>query len=107
MLVQYLIVTYGKFSPSQLIDLEQNIKSMQYDSQTLIDTVFNQVEYLLEYGELVISPYTQIQTTNIAYTIITRTSKFQDESKIWNRMNPIQKNRINFKTQFRIAHHEL
>ena len=29
---QYLIVTYGKISPSQLIDLEQITKTMQYDS---------------------------------------------------------------------------
>ena len=90
-----------------MIDLEQNTNLMQYDPQIPVHTVFNQVEYLLEYGELAISPYTQIQTTTIAYTIITRTSKLQDESKIWNRMNPIQQNWINFKTQFRIAHHEL
>ena len=32
MLIQYFIVTYGKISPSQLIALEQNTKSMQYDS---------------------------------------------------------------------------
>ena len=29
MLIQYLIVTYGKIYPSQLIDLEQSTKSMQ------------------------------------------------------------------------------
>ena len=50
MLIQYLIVTYGKISPSQMIDLEQNTKLTQYDPQTLIDTVFNQVKDLLEYG---------------------------------------------------------
>ena len=29
-LIQYLVVRYGKISPSQLIDLEQNTKSIQY-----------------------------------------------------------------------------
>ena len=56
-----------------MIDLKQKTNLMQYNPQILVHTVFNQVEYLLEYGELVISSYTQIHTTNIAYTIITRT----------------------------------
>ena len=30
-IIQYLIFTYGKISPSHLIDLEQNTKSMHYD----------------------------------------------------------------------------
>ena len=63
---------------------------MQYDPQTPIDKVFNQVEDIIEYGELDRSPKTQIQTTNIAYTIINRTRKFQDAIKTWNLMNPIQ-----------------
>ena len=58
MLIHYLIFTYGKISISQLIDLEQNTKSIQYDPQTPIDTVFNRVKDLLEYGELAISLYT-------------------------------------------------
>ena len=41
MLTQYLIVTYRKISPSQLINIEQNTTSMQYDPHTPIDTVFN------------------------------------------------------------------
>ena len=57
MLIQYLIITYGKISHSQLVGLEQETKAMQYDPQTLINTVFNQVKYLLEYGELARSPY--------------------------------------------------
>ena len=47
MIIQYLIVKYGIIYISQLIDLEQNTKSMQYDPHTPIDTVFNQVEDIL------------------------------------------------------------
>ena len=46
--IQYLIVMYGKISTSQLIDLEQNTKSIQYDPQAPIDTVFDQVKDLLK-----------------------------------------------------------
>ena len=65
MIIQYLIVTYGKISPIQMIDLEQNTKSMQDDPQTPINTVFNQVKDILSYGELDRSPYTQIKAVNI------------------------------------------
>ena len=100
MIIQYLIVTYSKIYPIQLVDLEQNNKSMQYDPQTPIDTFFNQVKNILEYGELDISPYTHIHKNNISYIIINRTRKFQDAIKTWNRMNPIQQNWINFKPIF-------
>ena len=99
-IIQYLIVMYGNISPSQLIDLEQNTKSMQDDPYASINIVFNQVEDILEYRELDRSPYTHIQTTNISYKIINRKSKFQDAIKTWNRMNPFQHNWINFKTHF-------
>ena len=52
LLIQYIIVTYGKISPSQLVDLEQDIKEMYYNSQSAIYSVFNQVEDLLEHREL-------------------------------------------------------
>ena len=77
MLIHYFIVTYGKISSIQLIALEQNTKSIQYDPQTPIDTVFNRVKDLLEYGELDGSPYTHIQTTNNACMIINRRGNFR------------------------------
>ena len=67
MLIPYLIVKYGKISPSQLIDLEHNTRTMQYEPQNPIKKNFNQVEDLIKYGELDISQYIQIQTTNTAY----------------------------------------
>ena len=45
-LIKYLIDTYGKISPIQMIYLEHNTKSMQYDPQNPVVTVFNQVEDL-------------------------------------------------------------
>ena len=47
MVIWYFIVAYGRISSNQLIDLEQNTKSIQYYRQISIDTVFNQVEDLL------------------------------------------------------------
>ena len=47
MIIHYFIVIYGKISPIKLLDQEQNTNSMQYEPQTPIDTVFNQVEDIL------------------------------------------------------------
>ena len=43
MLIQYLIDTHLKIFPIQLIDLEQYTKAMQYNTQSLIYNVLNQV----------------------------------------------------------------
>ena len=67
---------------------------MNYNPQSPIDSVFNQVEYLLEYLELARFLYTHIQTTNIDYTILNKTRKLQNEIKTWDWMNPIHKNWI-------------
>ena len=74
-LIQYLIIKYGKKSPRQLINLDQETKEIHNNPQSPIDTVFNQVRYLLECVELAISMYTQIQTTNIAFAIINKVRK--------------------------------
>ena len=80
---------------------------MYHNNQSLIDTIFNQVEDLLKYGKLVRYPYTHIKTTNTIYTIINKTRKFHDTIKTWNQMNPIQQNWINFKTHFRTSHRNI
>ena len=80
---------------------------MNYNPQIPIDSFFNQVKYLLEYLELARFLYTHIQTTNIDYTILNKTRKFQNAIKTWDWMNPIHKNWINFNTHFHIAHREL
>ena len=40
-----------------MIDLEHNTELMHYNPQAPIDTVLNQVEDILEYGDLDGSPY--------------------------------------------------
>ena len=48
MLIQYLIIAYGKIPPNKLINLDQATKEMHYDLQTPSDSVFNQVQDILE-----------------------------------------------------------
>ena len=46
-MIQYLTVTDEKILPSQFIDLDKETKEMNYYPQIPIDSVFNQVKYLL------------------------------------------------------------
>jgi hypothetical protein len=106
-LLQYLLTVYGKISPSQLLQLEQDTKSFIYDPITPIDVVFNAIEDLIEYGEMARCTYTMAQTVNIAYSILNRTTKFRDSIKHWNRLPALHKTWISFKLHFREAHDEL
>jgi hypothetical protein len=89
-LLQYLLTVYGKIAPSQLLHLEQETKSLAYDPITPVDVVINQVENLVEYGEMAHCEFTMAQTINIAYAILNRTTKFKESIKAWNRLPPLK-----------------
>ena len=105
--LHHLISVHGKISPSQLNDLESTTKNMVYDPQSPVDVVFNQVEDLIEFGDMALCPFSAGQTINIAYTIINKTRRFKDAIIAWNRRAPQDKTWINFKIHFREAHAEL
>jgi hypothetical protein len=71
-----------------------------------VDVVFNQVEDLVEYGEMANYTYTMAQTISIAYSILNRTTKFSKSIKTWNHLPALQETWIAFKIHFR-AHNEL
>jgi hypothetical protein len=106
-LLQYLLTVYGKITPSQLLHLEQETKIFAYDPITPIDVVFNQVEDLVEYGEMANCEFTMHQTVNIAYAILNRTTKFRESIQTWNCLPVLQKTWIAFKIHFREAHTRL
>jgi hypothetical protein len=106
-LLHNLLTVYGKITPSQLLQLEQETKTFTYDPVTPVDVVFNKVEDLVEYGEMAQCDFTMPQTINIAYAILNRTTKFRESIKAWNRRPALQKTWIAFKIHFREAHTEL
>jgi hypothetical protein len=98
---------YGKITPSQLLHLKHETKTFAYDPVTPVDVAFNQVEDLVEYGEMAGCEFTMHQTVNIAYSILNRTMKFHESIKMWNRLPALQQTWIAFKIHFRQAHTEL
>jgi hypothetical protein len=105
-IINHLLDTYGRITPTMIDDYEQNLKSLTYDPASPIDNIFNAVEDLMEYAELATQPYTQRQAVAKAYTIINKTGRFKEAIKSWIRRAPQTQTWIAFKDAFRIAHRE-
>ena len=83
--------TYGNVTPRSLQDYEDRVKQMIYDPMQPIDDVFNAVMDLVDYSDAAQAPYTQQQTINIAYIILSRPGKFGKWILEWNRLGRNQK----------------
>ena len=71
---------------------------MHYDPVTPVENIFKNVEDLREYVDMVNFPYLRPQAVPKAYNIINKTVNFQESIKSQNRLSPIQKIWITFKT---------
>ena len=80
---------------------------MHYDPVTPVDNIFNNIEDLLEYGVMENFPYSHPQEISKAHNILNKTGNFRDSIKSWNRLPPIQKTWIVFKTHSREGHIEV
>ena len=105
-ILQHLYDTYGNVTPKSLQDYEDRIKTMLFDPIQPIDDVFNAVMDLADYAEAANAPYSQQQTINTAYNILSRTGKYGKWILEWNRKPRNQKTWINFKQHFREAQKE-
>ena len=105
--IQYLKYVYGKFSPAELAVLHDEVTKFTYNPNKPIDTVFNRVKDLMEYGTLAKNPYSLQQMIQIAYTIINSTGKFKQGIIEWNRSPPQIRTWLYFKEHFSRAHQEL
>ena len=80
---------------------------MYYDPVNPVDFIFNNIEDLLEYGDMANCPYSHPRAIFKAYNILNKTAKFQDSIKSWNPLPLIHKTWIAFKTHFIESHLEL
>ena len=106
-IVAYLFSTYRKISSSNLNDLKKEVTDMHYDTVNPVDKNFNNIEYLLEYGEMEKFLYSHPQDISKVYNILNKTGKFRWSINSWNRLPLIQKTWVAFKTDFWEAHLEL
>ena len=105
-IIQHLYDTYGNVTPRTLQDYEDRVKGMVFDPIQPIDDVFNAVMDLMDYSEAARAPYSQQQSMNIAYIILSRPGKFGKWILEWNRKPRNQQSWLSFKTHFRNAQKE-
>ena len=74
---------------------------------TPVDNIFNNIEDLLEYGDMENCHYSYPQSISKEYNIINKTEKFLESTKSWNCFPLIQKTWIAFKTPFCESHIEI
>ena len=77
---------------------------MHYDPVTPVENIFNNIEDLFNYGDMVNCTYSHPQAMYKAYNILNKTRKFRESIKYWNCLLPIQETWIAFKTNFWEAH---
>ena len=71
-ILKHLFDTYGKITPQMLIHRENVVKQMTFDVDTPGDTVFNDVESLLDINTAAINTYTDQNYINLAYNILNK-----------------------------------
>ena len=82
---QHLYDAYGNLYPKSLQDYEDRIKTMLFDPIQPIDDVVNAVMDLADYAKAAGAPYSQQQTINTAYNILSKTGKYGKWILEWNR----------------------
>ena len=103
----YLLTTYKKLSPSQLNNFEREVTEIHYDPINPVDIIFNKVEDLIKYADILKCPYSHPQVIPKAYIINNKTGKFWESIKYCNCLPLAQKTWIAFKNHFCKAHLEL
>jgi hypothetical protein len=71
-----------------------------------IETLFDQIEYGIDFAAAGLTPYTPQQVVTNAYQLVYATGMFLDDCKVWKRRDAAYKTWEQFKTDFAIAHRE-
>ena len=80
---------------------------MIYDPSQPIDSIFNDIDEMVEYTIAAEVESTQSQTINLALVILNRQRIFKDNTRAWKRTKQAYKTWDKFKHDFREAHLEL
>jgi hypothetical protein len=102
-IMTYLFGTYGHISPTTLNEKCEEILTMAYDPSKPIDILFNRISKYATVADVAGSPETPTQLINMALIILSKTSIFAHDIRIWHAGDADQKTWPNFKTHFKEA----
>ena len=103
----FLQSNYGRITEEELVQKEEDLRNYDYNPQTPVDKVFNQVTLFQDLCAITNNDKTDKQLCQIAYLIFNRTRAFVDALKKCNSKDPTEKTFAAFKKFMRTEHHAL
>ena len=82
--MDWLISTYGKISESEMLNREQNLTALTYDTSKPVDFVFNEIDIFCDLSELSSILVSDRRKRQFAYVIFQKSRAFLDSLKKWN-----------------------
>ena len=102
-IIEYLFDRYGQVSVFVLESNTDALKTLDYYPRTSVDTVYNSVEYLVEYAEMAQLPITKKHSIAKYYGIFNNTRKFDRSVTEWNQGPHVEQTWVNLKFHFHVA----
>jgi hypothetical protein len=102
----HLYDSYGKISPTNLIDNDTRMKA-PYDPSQPIELLFDQFDDAIELAAAANAAYTGPQIVAYAYNTIIQTGLFTDACRDWRQRPAAQKTWPTFKADFSLPHQEM
>jgi hypothetical protein len=96
----YLFDAYGDVSPSQLQDLQNQVKTFLFDPHEPVDTISTEINQLADLEEIADNLISELQKIDYVYLILQCTSKFNSSLTAWNVKPRIDHTWIKCQTHF-------
>jgi len=106
-ILAHLFKCYGKITPTELSTLRNQVENLIIEPAEPVDTVFTEIDQLVEVSKIAGVPLTTGQITDIGFIVLNRTKLYNSALKAWNRKLTTEKTWENFKNHFREAQQEL
>ena len=91
---------YGHVTPTELCDLKQKVKTIQFSPQEPVDTLITNIDDLADIVDLAGSPIIDRQRVDIGYIVLQLCKPFKTALQEWLERPIAQRNWNTFKTHF-------
>ena len=99
----FLFTRYGVVNADTLMDIEDKVKTMEYNLAEPLVVVFNEIEELARLGGAANNPFSDMQQVQIGLRIIKNTNDFEQGIQDWYGRPAAEHTWQNFKTHFETA----
>ena len=84
-MLTHLFNAYGHVTPTDLYDLKQKVKTVQFSPQEPEDTLITEIDDVADIADLAGSPITDRQRVHIGYIALQQCKPFKTAQQEWNK----------------------